>query len=101
MVLQNQHNFRHLVSTEMKKYLKHYFVKAAQKLVPTLTSDDLIKSPKVGIRPQLVNKKTISLEMDFILENAKDSTHVLNAISPAFTCSLAFADMIVEKASLS
>lgn len=100
MLLHNKHNFRQLVSTEMKKYIKPYFVKAAQKLVPSITSDDLIKSSKVGIRPQLVNKKTTNLETDFILKNAQASTHVLNAISPAFTCSLAFADLIVEKANV-
>ena len=100
LLLHNKHNFRQLVSTEVKKYLKPYFVKAARKLLPCLTSDDLIKSNKVGIRPQLVNTKTISLETDFILKNAHASTHVLNAISPAFTCSLAFADVIIDKANL-
>jgi hypothetical protein len=29
--------------------------------------------------------------MDFVLEGDKYSTHVLNAVSPAWTCALSFA----------
>lgn len=52
------------------------------------------------IRPQLINVKTKSLEMDYILERTESSLHVLNAISPAFTSSLAFSEWIVEQAGL-
>ncbi len=96
MMVTNQQNFRKLVSSEMKKYLKPYFAKAACKLIHNLSSVDLVSSNKVGIRPQLINMKTKKLEMDFILKSREHSTHVLNAISPAFTSSLAFADLIVE-----
>ncbi len=100
MVVQNKHNFRRLVTSEVKKYLKPYFVKAACKLIHNLNSDDLTLASKVGIRPQLVNRHTKHLAMDFILESNEHSTHVLNAISPAFTSSLAFVDLIVAKAGL-
>ncbi len=98
MYYHNQNNFRKLAHSEMKKYLKSVFLRAGQKLVPSLHADDLQASAKAGIRPQLVNIKTKKLEMDYILETADNSIHVLNAISPAFTCSLAFAKMIVDKA---
>jgi (S)-2-hydroxyglutarate dehydrogenase len=55
------------VHTEIKKYLKPWFVETAKKLVKTLESDDLELSYKVGIRPQLINLKTQSLEMGYIL----------------------------------
>lgn len=100
MYLENKQNFRLLVHTEVRKYLKPWFVEAAQKLMHEIKSDDLIPCDKVGIRPQLINVKTKSLEMDYILEKTESSLHVLNAISPAFTSSLAFSEWIVEQAGL-
>jgi hypothetical protein len=48
----------------------------------------------------MVNVKTRSLEMDFILEKTTNSLHVLNAISPAFTSAFAFAEYIVDHQSI-
>jgi L-2-hydroxyglutarate oxidase LhgO len=90
-------NFRFLVHTEVKKYIKPYFLKSAQRLVNNLEAKDLIPSNKVGIRPQLVNIKTKSLEMDYIVEHTSNTMHVLNSISPAFTSSFAFSEWIVDK----
>jgi len=98
MYLENKQNFRLLVHTEIMKYLKPYFVAAARKLMSELAADDLVPCDKVGIRPQLVNTKTRSLEMDYIIERTPDSLHVLNSISPAFTSSLAFSEWIVDQA---
>ena len=97
MYASNRQNFRHLVHTEMSKYLKSHFLQAAQKLVPEVQAADLLPSNKVGIRPQLVNIRERRLEMDFVLERTPHSLHVLNAISPAFTSSFAFAEMIVDQ----
>lgn len=97
MYLENKQNFRLLVHTEIKKYLKPWFVASARKLMQELKSEDLLPCKKVGIRPQLVNVKTRSLEMDYILEQDDNSMHVLNSISPAFTCSFAFAQYIVDQ----
>ena len=97
MYLKNKGNFRLLVHSEARKYLKPWFVKSAQKLMADVKAEDLISSDKVGIRPQLINTKTKSIEMDYILEQTENSMHVLNSISPAFTSSFAFAEWIVEK----
>jgi len=97
MYLKNKGNFRLLVHSEARKYLKPWFVKSAQKLMADVKAEDLISSDKVGIRPQLVNTKTSTIEMDYILEQTESSMHVLNSISPAFTSSFAFAEWIVEK----
>ena len=98
MYLKNKGNFRLLVHSEVRKYLKPWFVKSAQKLMADVKAEDLISSDKVGIRPQLVNTKTSTIEMDYILEQTESSMHVLNSISPAFTSSFAFAEWIVDKA---
>ena len=97
MYLGNQNNFRLLAHTEMAKYSKHSFLAAARKLVPALQENDLVPTSKTGIRPQLINVKTRKLEMDYIFEQTDSSMHVLNAISPAFTSSFAFAELIVDQ----
>ncbi len=94
----NQHNFRTLAKSEIKKYSKKVFFENAKQLLPSLEINDLISCSKAGIRPQLMNKETRSLEMDYIFEKTDSSIHVLNAISPAFTSSFAFAEMIVDEA---
>lgn len=98
MYYANNKHFRGLVHAEIKKYLKPWFLESARKLVNILKSDDLEISDKVGIRPQLINLKTKYLEMDFVLQKDEFSMHVLNSISPAFTCSFAFAEYIVNLA---
>lgn len=97
MYLANRQNFRQLVHTELGKYRKKNFFEAVRKLMPELTYDDLVPSDKVGIRPQLINVCEKRLEMDYVIEKSPDSLHVLNAISPAFTSSLAFAEWIVDQ----
>ncbi len=97
LYLRDRQNFRRLVHAEIRKYLKPFFLEAAQRLVPSLTAEDLLPCDKVGIRPQLVNVRTKKLEMDYILERTPHSLHVLNAISPAFTGSFAFARLIVDR----
>jgi (S)-2-hydroxyglutarate dehydrogenase len=97
MYLMNKDNFRFLVHSEVKKYMKPWFVKSAQKLMSGLQSKDLVSCGKVGIRPQLVNVNTKSLEMDFIIECTDNTLHVLNSISPAFTSSFSFSEWVVDR----
>lgn len=97
MYLANHQNFRRLVHTELGKYRKKNFYSAVSKLMPELTYDDLVPSDKVGIRPQLINVREKKLEMDYVIEKTVSSLHVLNAISPAFTSSFAFAELIVDQ----
>jgi len=35
--------------------------------------------------------------MDFVTEGDERSLHILNAVSPAFTCALPFADFACDK----
>ena len=50
-----------------------------------------------GIRAQLLNKKTNELVQDFIIEHTEKSTHILNAVSPGFTCAFSFAEYIISQ----
>ena len=45
--------------------------------------------------PQLFDKSKQELAADFIVETHENSIHVLNAVSPAFTSALAFAEYVV------
>lgn len=97
----NAGGFRRYAREQALHGLKPFFLKAAQALVPELRSEHLIPSKKVGIRAQLYDRKSGSLVQDFRLEQGPASTHVLNAISPAFTASFALADHILDQSLLS
>jgi len=88
--------FRGIAQEEPKKYIFKHFFSDAAKLVKHLTPDDLVRCSKVGIRPQLVDVSTSQLVMDFVVEKHENTIHILNSISPAFTSSMYFAELIVN-----
>ncbi|MBP9837443.1 MAG: L-2-hydroxyglutarate oxidase [Proteobacteria bacterium] len=92
----NSFGFRDLAFEEIKKYSKSYLVKLAEKLSRNLDPKGFTEFGVPGIRSQLVNKETLQLVMDFIIEGDQNSTHVLNAISPGFTCSFPVAEYLVN-----
>ena len=96
LFLKNE-KFRGVALEEPRKYFFKHFYKDAEKLVRHIAPHDFLPCSKAGIRPQLVDIKTCELVMDFVVERHENTVHVLNSISPAFTSSLAFADMVVEK----
>ncbi|MBI5816286.1 MAG: L-2-hydroxyglutarate oxidase [Nitrospinae bacterium] len=87
-------NFRALVREEIGRYSRKGFWESCRRLVPSIGLDDIVASGKAGIRPQLINVRERRFEMDFLVERAPRSTHVLNAVSPAFTSALSFAEEI-------
>ncbi|RXK07196.1 L-2-hydroxyglutarate oxidase [Halarcobacter bivalviorum] len=95
LFIQNSFNFRRLAIEEMKNYRSHIFIQKAKDMVKSIGND--FKPIPAGIRAQLLNKKTNELVQDFVLEHNKSSTHILNAVSPAFTCSFAFAKYVVSE----
>jgi len=52
---------------------------------------------RVRCTPKKGSDTSGKLEMDYIIEKNDNSLHVLNAISPAFTSSFAFAERIVDE----
>ena len=89
--------FRQVAMTEPKKYLKRFVLKEARRLLPELALQDLTDTEHVGIRPQLIHWPTKTLVMDYIVLHDRNSLHILNPISPAFTTSLPFAkDMVAQ-----
>ena len=98
--LTNQGNIRKYVHEQAFLNLSPLFIQAAQALIPSIRREDIEMSPKVAIRSQLFNHKTKKLEDDFLCLQGENSTHILNAISPAFTASFALADLILERSSI-
>ena len=50
-----------------------------------------------GIRAQLYDHQDKRLVMDFLLEGNSQGLHVLNAISPAWTAAMPFAEYVVDQ----
>ena len=95
LFLLNSFNFRNLAIEEMKNYNKPRFIKKAKDMVYNIGEN--FKPMPAGIRAQLLDTKTNELVQDFVVEHARSSTHILNAVSPAFTCSFAFAEHVVNE----
>ena len=96
-------DFKTLAIREMAKYSKSTMISLASQLAEGVKSEHYQNWGKPGIRAQLVNIKKRKLEMDFVLEGDNRSMHVLNAVSPAFTCSMPFSEYVCQqiKATLS
>lgn len=97
LFLTNNFGFRNLAFQEMQKYSKKKLVQLAGTLLKNINQRDFNKWGRPGIRAQLINTKTKQLEMDFKFEGDNKSFHVLNAVSPAFTCSLPLSRLIVDE----
>ena len=96
--LMNRGGFRRYVHEQAFLALPHLLIRAAQELIPNVKPEHIELSSKVGIRSQLFNRTTERLEDDVLCLPGPCSTHVLNAISPAFTASFALADLIIDQA---
>ena len=85
--------------TEMRRSIsKRAFVQEAQRLVPTLTLEDLRPSPS-GVRAQAVDVQGTLVD-DFVLRPSARALHVYNAPSPAATASLAIGETIADQVAL-
>ncbi len=96
LFFKNAFGFRDLAFEEMRKYNKEYFVSLAQAMVQSIDPAGFTTWTTPGIRAQLLNKKKSSLVQDFVVEGDHKSVHVLNAVSPAFTCSFVFSKYVVD-----
>jgi L-2-hydroxyglutarate oxidase len=77
-----------------RAFSKRLFLKTLQRLVPSLTSEDLVPG-RSGVRALLLASDGDTRD-DFRIETTDRSIHVLNAPSPAATASLAIGDYIAD-----
>lgn len=96
LFVKNSFGFRNLAIDEVKKYNRKYFTGLAASMVRHPDTKGFTEWGRPGIRAQLLDVTTYELVMDFIIEGDSDSVHVLNAVSPAFTCSFPFASHVID-----
>ncbi len=97
LFLTNAFGFRNLAFNEIKKYSLSYLKGLAIKLTKKMDHKGFDSWSTPGIRAQLLNKNTLELVQDFVVESDENSVHVLNAVSPAFTSSIPFANWVVKE----
>jgi len=97
LLVTSNFDFKTLAMREITKYSKATMVSLASQLAEGIKPEHYQTWGKPGIRAQLVDIKKRKLEMDFVLEGDKHSMHVLNAVSPAFTCSLPFSEYVCQQ----
>ena len=96
----NSVNLLGLAQEEVLKLFTKPLLNRTQKLSDSLQiNKNWVKHPS-GIRAQIINTKTKTIEMDYIVESDKNVVHVLNAVSPGWTSSLPFARWVVENQPL-
>lgn len=96
LMLKSNFDFKRLAFEEIKKQNRSHMRNLASHLVSGISTSSFKVWGKPGIRAQLFDLKKQALEMDFVVETGERSVHVLNAVSPALTCSFSFAKHIVE-----
>lgn len=94
--VQNRDGFRRLTWQEGRRYFKRWFAEAAQAIVPRIEAKHLLPTNKVGIRAQMFDMQEGKLMNDFLIEQGEHSTHILNAISPAWTSAFPFARHVCD-----
>jgi len=97
MFVMNKNGFPKLAFEEIRKQSKYFLINDASRLIANIESMKFDTWGKPGIRAQLVSKQTNELVMDFLIEQDDKSMHILNAVSPAWTCALSFSEYIVDQ----
>jgi len=89
--------FRRLAREELAKYDRPHLASLAGQLAEDVRPERWRRWGRSGIRAQLLDTRSRKLEMDFVLEGDDRSMHVLNAVSPGWTCSIPFARHVVDE----
>jgi L-2-hydroxyglutarate oxidase LhgO len=97
LMLSSSFDFKQLAVEELKKYSRPRLVALASRLASGVDLKHYQRWGQPGIRAQLLDIKSRKLEMDFVIEGDERSTHLLNAVSPGWTCSLPFAGHVVDR----
>lgn len=88
-------NIKFGIDEYRRAFSKRLFLKTLQRLIPSLTMDD-IKPGRAGVRALLLSQDGDTRD-DFRIEFNQNSIHVLNAPSPAATASLAIGQYVVNE----
>jgi L-2-hydroxyglutarate oxidase LhgO len=90
-------DFRGLALEEMRKYHRPHLVGEASRLATGIHVQHYARWGRPGIRAQLVDLERRILVQDFCLAGDDRSLHVLNAVSPGWTCALPFSRHVCDR----
>lgn len=93
----NTLGFRNIAFEEIKKYNRKNLIQQASSLVKKINISNFGSYLEPGIRAQLLDKEKKQLVMDFVVEHTDNTTHILNAVSPALTCAFSFSEFVVDE----
>jgi L-2-hydroxyglutarate oxidase LhgO len=96
LVVSSGFDFMKLAWEEIRKYSRARMVSLASALAKGVKLEHYRQWGKPGIRAQLLDIKNKKLEMDFVFEGDNRSFHILNAVSPGFTCCLPFSRFVCD-----
>lgn len=97
LFINSDFDFKRLSLTEIRKRTRRHMVALASGLARGIRTADFQHWAPAGIRAQLLDVKKRKLEMDFVLQSDDRSMHVLNAVSPGWTCSMPFSKYIGDE----
>jgi L-2-hydroxyglutarate oxidase LhgO len=97
LMVASEFEFKRLALSEARKYSRHHMANLAKVLATGVDVSYFQRWAEPGIRAQLIHTGTGKLEMDFVLEGDNRSMHVLNAVSPGWTCSLPFTRYVTDE----
>lgn len=81
-----------------RSFSKKAFLKSLQKLMPSLTADDILRG-RTGVRAQALDP-TGRMEDDYVVIEQDRMIHLLNAPSPAATSSLSIGETMADRFAL-
>jgi L-2-hydroxyglutarate oxidase LhgO len=107
--LQSMWHFIRRNPREVGKFLAHEWstlnskklLREASHILPGVSRITNWEKSNAGIRAQLVDLKTGELVEDFSIKEFQNSIHLLNGISPGWTCALPFGRYLAEKLVIS
>jgi (S)-2-hydroxyglutarate dehydrogenase len=96
LLLSSNFDFKRLAFEEIQKYSRPRLVAMASSLAEGVQLKHYNHWGQPGIRAQLLDIKKRKLEMDFVIQGDEHSTHLLNAVSPGWTCSIPIASYVAD-----
>lgn len=89
-----------LAREEFVKLFTKPLLNKTNKLTDSLNSNKKWSKYPAGIRAQIINLDTKTIEMDYIVQSDKNVVHILNAVSPGWTSAIPFTRWVVENQPL-
>ncbi len=93
-------NLTGLAREEFVKLFTKPLLNKTNKLTNSLNSNKQWTKYPAGIRAQIINLETKTIEMDYIVQSDKNVVHILNAVSPGWTSAIPFTRWVVENQPL-